>query len=135
MSKIEGGCLCGSVRYSSETQPIVTANCHCKNCQKQGGAAFSVNIGMPKAGLEITGDSLTVYEDVGDSGNAVNRNFCNKCGSPIYSELVTAPDLVFIKAGTLDDTSSIQPQMNVWCKSAQSWVQFDENVPKFDTNP
>ena len=135
MPKIEGGCLCGSVRYSSEAQPLLTANCHCTNCQKQGGAAFSVNVGVAKAGLEITGDSLTVYNDVGDSGNQVQRHFCNKCGSPIYSAMATMPDLVFIKAGTLDDTSSIQPQMNTWCKSSQSWVKIDESLPKFDTNP
>ena len=37
-----------------------------------------------------------------------------------------APDLAFIKAGTLDDTSWLEPEMEIWCESAQKWVTFDE---------
>jgi hypothetical protein len=33
MSKITGGCLCGSVRYTSEAEPALVAVCHCATCQ------------------------------------------------------------------------------------------------------
>jgi hypothetical protein len=32
--KIEGGCLCGKVRYSADVEPTFVGVCHCKNCQK-----------------------------------------------------------------------------------------------------
>ena len=35
MPKLEGGCLCGAVRYTSEAEPALTAVCHCPDCQKQ----------------------------------------------------------------------------------------------------
>ena len=44
---IEGGCLCGSIRYTCDAEPALTANCHCKHCQRQSGSAFSTIIGVP----------------------------------------------------------------------------------------
>lgn len=42
MSKIEGGCLCGAVRYTCAAEPVMTAICQCTHCQRQSGSAFSV---------------------------------------------------------------------------------------------
>ena len=63
MPKIEGGCLCGAVRYESNSEPAVTAICHCKHCQKQAGSAFSIVVGVPKDSLIMSGDELKTYED------------------------------------------------------------------------
>ena len=46
--KIEGGCLCGKVRYSAKGDPVFVGVCHCKDCQKFTGSAFSVVLGLPK---------------------------------------------------------------------------------------
>jgi hypothetical protein len=35
MPEMTGGCLCGQVRYSANTEPAFVGVCHCKNCQKQ----------------------------------------------------------------------------------------------------
>lgn len=43
---ITGGCLCGAVRYRIEGDPLLTAVCHCRNCQRQAGSAMSVLIGV-----------------------------------------------------------------------------------------
>jgi hypothetical protein len=45
--KIEGGCLCGKVRYSADGEPTFVGVCHCKNCQKGTGSAFSVVVALP----------------------------------------------------------------------------------------
>jgi len=117
MRQMVGGCLCGQVRYSAETDPIAIAICHCKNCQKQAGTAFTVVIGMPGSELSIQG-SLRTFNDVGDSGKPAYRRFCPDCGSPIITEVDAMPGLVFLKAGTLDDTSWLHPTMQMWCDSA-----------------
>ncbi len=105
MSKIRGGCLCGAVRYETEAEPVTTAVCHCRNCQKQSGSALSVIVAFPAGSLTTTGDSLTAYEDRGVSGKTVLRYFCNRCGSPLITRAEFSPDVEFIKAGTLDDPS------------------------------
>src|SRR5262245_10025872 len=53
--KIEGGCLCGKVRYSADAEPAFVGVCHCKNCQKGTGTAFSVVVGVPKPALSVQG--------------------------------------------------------------------------------
>lgn len=117
-----GGCLCGKVRYSSTADPVMTAICHCKNCQKQAGTAFSVIVAVPRAALNVSG-SLKDFVDTGDSGLPVHRNFCPECGSPLTTLVDAIPDLVFVKAGTLDDTSKLVPTLEIFCSSAQGWTQ------------
>ena len=129
----EGGCLCGAVRYSVAAEPVVQAVCHCRNCQRQAGSGWSMIIGVPAAAVSISGE-LKTYEDRGDSGGAVQRQFCPTCGSPILSRVASSPDLVFIKAGTLDDTSGFAPQVQVWTDSKQPWLEIP-GVPGFARQP
>jgi hypothetical protein len=134
MSKIAGGCLCGKIRYSAEAEPVLTAVCHCKNCQKQTGTSFSVIIGVPTAALSVKG-ALKTFDDTGDSGKPVHRNFCPDCGSPITSIVDARPGMSFIKAGTLDDASWLKPTVEVWCGSAQPWVSLAGDRQKFAKTP
>lgn len=133
MTTRTGGCLCGAVRYTIAVDPLMQAVCHCKNCQKQAGSAYSIIAGVPADALTITGTPAT-YMDKGDSGSAVTRQFCGTCGSPLFSLVESAPGLVFVKAGTLDDTSDFNPQVQVWTKSRQPWVDLGA-VPGFETTP
>lgn len=135
MTQIAGGCLCGAVRYVSSAAPVVVAVCHCTNCQKQSGGAFSVNVGMPKGSLRFTAGKTAIFEDKGSSGMPVYRHFCPSCGSPIYSDAVASAQFDWLKAGTLDDTSWVKPAVEIWCQSAQSWVPHREGVPRFPQSP
>ena len=132
--KIEGGCLCGKVRYSADAEPAFIGVCHCKNCQKQAGTAFSIVVALPKPALSVQG-SLKTFNDTGDSGKAVYRRFCPECGSPIISEVEVMPDLAIIKAGTLDDTTWLKPTMEIFCDSAQPWVSLGGGMQSFPKMP
>jgi hypothetical protein len=135
MSKLDGGCLCGAVRYTSEAEPVLTAVCHCAGCQKQTSSAFSILVAVPKGTLRLEGRDLAAYEGVGETGQPVTRRFCPECGSPVVSYVSAAPDLEWIKAGTLDDLSWYEPQMHIWCGSAQPWVRIDDALPRYEKNP
>jgi len=134
MPKMDGGCLCGKVRYSVATEPVLTAVCHCTHCQKQTGASFSVIVGVSSEALSITG-ALKTFEDTGDSGKPVHRSFCPSCGSPIKSDVDAVPGMSFIKAGTLYDASWLEPTMEIWCRSAQAWVSRKGETRKFAKGP
>lgn len=121
MTKHEGSCLCGSVHYAFEGEPLMVGACHCKNCQRQSGAPFSVICGVPEAAYEQTGITKT-YQDKGDSGQAVERVFCPECGSPILSRVGAMPGMVFIKAGTLDAPEQFSPSIELYCDRRWPWM-------------
>lgn len=135
MAKVVGGCLCGKTRYSTEAEPVLTCICHCRDCQKQTGTSFSVLVAVPKGSLKIESETLAAIQTVGDSGQSVNRQFCRNCGSPVVADVAATPTLAWIKGGTLDDTSWLQPQMSIWCDSAQPWVKLDDSMQKCGGNP
>ena len=120
-----GRCLCGAVTYEVAGDPIATAVCHCEHCQRQSGGAFSVNVVVHSSQLDVSG-SLQTYEETDDDGTVVfvRRRFCGACGSPIVSELVQTDGVVAVKAGTLDDRSGLQPNVEVWCVDRQPWVSL-----------
>ena len=123
-----GRCLCGAITYRVDVEPMITANCHCRDCQRQTGTAFSTLAAVPRASLHIDGDIAT-YTTIGtDTHMEVKRQFCSTCGSPIVSLPDMTPDFAFIKAGTLDDTTKLIPEMDVWCDSAMAWVEMDADA-------
>ena len=126
---LTGRCLCEAITYQIEGDLAMTGICHCKNCQRQAGTAFSTLAGVPKSQLEIQGE-LKLYQD-GDtaSGNVVERWFCGNCGSPIYSVVSAQPDTVLLKTGTLDDTGDWKPQFQIWADTKQNWVTLEEGIP------
>src|SRR5260370_42045497 len=134
MRKILGGCLCGKIRYSAEADPVFTAVCHCRNCQKQAGTAYSIIVAVPAPTLSVTGP-LTTFNDTGDSGKPVHRKCCPDCGSPITTDVDAVPGMVFIKAGTLDETSWLKPTMEIYCSSAQGWIPPWTSTQKFAKGP
>jgi hypothetical protein len=136
MPKISGSCLCGSVRYACDAEPLTTAVCHCTHCQRQTGTAFSIIVGVPAGSLRFEGeDHLGTYLDRGLSGKEVRRRFCRSCGSPVVSEVEVMPAVHFLKAGTLDDRSWLKPTSHFWCDSAQPWVEISGDVERFPGNP
>ena len=128
-----GGCLCGAVRYSFTGPVLMQALCHCKNCQRQSGSGWSMLIALPRDAASVSG-AVTTYIDHSETGNEVHRQFCPACGSPVFTRVPAQPDMLFIKAGSLDDTSGFRPQIQFWTASKQDWVEIP-HVPAVPGNP
>ena len=111
MSRIQGGCQCGAIRYGSDSKPSRMVASDCRHCQKHPGAAISLAIGIPERNLRVRGLIPTVYEDIRPSGTVVLRSFCPVCGTPLFTETDDEPIMIFINSATLDDDSWIQPQV------------------------
>jgi hypothetical protein len=113
------------VTFQFSGDPIATAVCHCSHCQRQSGGAFSVNLIAHESQLTIHG-TLTTFEDRGEHGDDVyvRRRFCGTCGSPIVSELAKSEGIIAVKAGTLDDKTTVQPGIEAWCVDRQPWVSL-----------
>jgi hypothetical protein len=134
MPKMTGGCRCGQVRYSADAEPAFTGVCHCTSCQKESGTAFNVVIAVPQAALAIQGSPKS-YAATGDSGKPNVSKFCPNCGSTILSEPAALTGMSIVRAGTLDDTSWLKPTMEIYCDSAQPWVQLGGGMKRFPKMP
>jgi hypothetical protein len=132
--KIEGGCLCDKVRYSAHAEPVFVGVCHCRNCQKGSGTAFSIVVAIPRPALSVQG-TLKTFNDRGDSGKILYRRFCPECGSSVLDEAEAMPDVSMILAGTLDDVSALTPTMEIYCDSAQPWVKLAGDRARFPKMP
>ncbi len=134
MAHLQGGCLCGKVRYSAEAEPVFSGVCHCTDCQKFTGSAFSTVVGIPKDAITLTGTTKTFTKN-GDSGKPIHRHFCPECGSAVMDEAEMMPGIVMINTGTLDDPSQVKPAMQIYCDSAQPWAQLGGDTKSFPKMP
>ncbi len=134
-AKISGGCICGAVRYECSADPLMSANCYCRDCQRSSGGAFAPVLLVPKSAFKMTKGELKHYEVKGDSGGSVSRGFCANCGSGVLSLISMMPDAVALKAGCLDDPSQYRPAVNMFTASAPQWAPMAEGLPKFARNP
>jgi hypothetical protein len=134
MPEMSGGCLCGQVRYTANAEPIFVGVCHCKDCQKESGAAFNIAVAVPQAAVSIQGPAKT-YSTKADSGQNNVRRLCPNCGSTILSEPAALAGISIIRAGTLDDPSWLKPSLEIYCDRAQPWVQLGGDMKRFPGMP
>jgi len=131
-----GRCLCGGVSYRAEAEPLAQAVCHCTDCQRQTGSAFSPVVVVPRAALTLEGSTLASFTTIGDQhGTETQRQFCSACGSPIVSFVGATPDLAYVNAGTLDDVSWFEPTVEVWSRSAHPWSPHFEHAARLEEGP
>src|SRR5215510_16570254 len=45
--KYTGRCACGQVTYGFDTEPALTANCHCTDCKRASGAEMTTWVVVP----------------------------------------------------------------------------------------
>ena len=134
MNPIEGGCLCGAVRYKVIAEPMMTRACWCRVCQYFASGNATINVVFAKDKVTFTG-TMKDFASTADSGNRMHRGFCPECGTHITSESEARPHLVIIRAGTLDDPGIARPSAAIWTKSAPGWARLDPDIQHFEGQP
>jgi hypothetical protein len=120
-----GGCLCGAVRYRVEGEPAHVGRCHCTDCRKESGSAFTVYGQWPVEAFELTGE-LASYE---------GRGFCARCGGRVMNPPDPGDELVEIRIGSLDDAPfELKPDAEIWIKRRESWLAPVEGASQHDEN-
>ena len=72
---VEGGCQCGAVRYRLKASPMSVYNCHCKDCQRFSGAAWSMSVTTSRDNVEQLSGTLATYEKPSQSGRIISMQF------------------------------------------------------------
>jgi hypothetical protein len=130
-TKLEGGCLCGAVRYTLTAAPNYVYFCHCRDCQLESGSPFVTDMNTDRAALRISGP-LTRYTRTGASGKSIHRNFCSACGTTVLTEFDVDPDHVSIKACSLDDPSWLKPDRHLFTCRTQPWLKLNDGLMQYD---
>ena len=128
---LRGGCLCGAVRYECIGNPENASYCHCDDCRKATGGPYTVGVRVKAVDLRIISGHVKGYTTIADSGRKITREFCPNCGSPLFTRAEKCPDLVFLKAGCLDESELVRPSCHTWAKCAVPWAYIDEKLPSY----
>ena len=133
MTERTGHCLCGAVSFTLTTDPLASRVCWCRDCQHLA-ANGTVNLLVPAEALSICG-TLAEYNKTADSGNQITRQFCPACGTHLFARSSARPQFRVVRAGNLDNPSSIQPSMNIWAASAPGWACLDPALERVAQQP
>ena len=121
-----GGCQCGRIRYRIDGAPLDLVVCHCTECQRQSGSAFGMSLFVAAPSFRLVSGELKSFKVRCDSGRTKTCTFCGDCGTRIYHQTNSAS--MSVKAGTLDNTSSLTPTAHYWTKRKLSWVVIPDGV-------
>jgi hypothetical protein len=135
MSVLSGGCACGAVRYDCSAPALFCLNCHCRDCQRESGSAFVPVMAVKREAFEVVRGSPRHFVLTADSGHTTTRAFCGDCGSPLFGLPGAAPELVMIRAGSLDEPGSFAPSQDIFIASAQPWDFMNPELPKAPRHP
>ena len=130
MSVRNGRCACGGVRYRLNAAPLIVHCCHCLNCQRQTGSAFVINVVIETDRVELLAGEPQRVDAPRDEGvQPIYR--CPTCQVALFSQY-DLPWLRFVRAGTLDDPSSVAPDVHIYTRSKLDWVTLPQSTPAFE---
>jgi hypothetical protein len=127
----EGGCACGAVRYRLASEPLVTHCCHCLNCQRQTGSAFVINLLIEADRVELLGEIPQSVDVPRDDGSKQRIFRCPTCQVAVFSEY-GHPGVRFVRGGTLDQPSTVVPDVHIFTRSKLPWVTLPDSAPAFE---
>lgn len=104
MKEVQGGCLCGNLRYEVKDKPSRVTMCHCKFCQKATGGAYLVEPIFDKQDFSMLVGEPKIYTHTSDgSGKLVFIHFCDTCGTKLFLTFERFAEVIGVYGGTFDD--------------------------------
>jgi hypothetical protein len=116
---LQGGCLCGVVRFELTTPLLSAGYCHCTRCQRRTGTSSSANGRVARAGFRLLQgrEQLRGYQ----AATGVPKLFCEICGSALFSGDPFSDQEVAIRLGALDRDPAIRLHYRQFLDSAAPW--------------
>jgi hypothetical protein len=124
---MEGGCLCGAVRWRADGGLARASHCHCSRCRKAHGTAYGTYAETPEAGFALEGAPARF-----ESSPGFMRYFCGRCGSVAPGDTA---GVRFVPLGGLDGEPGIRPLAHIFAASKAPWFEWQDALPRFDAYP
>ncbi len=120
--KLNGGCLCGAVRFTAAPENQHVGACHCNMCRRWTAGPF-LTIGCANT-LEVEDSSaITIYK----SSDWAERHFCGKCGSTLWYKLA-GPSQHFVSAEAFDDATSFEFSHQIYVDEKPAYYTFSNET-------
>jgi len=128
MNTITGGCYCGVVRYESTGKVLRFVNCHCPDCRKLSGATFASVIVVEASGFRFLSGEGHLETFLSSPGK--QRCFCRTCGSHVIARFEAKPDMLLIRAGSVDGDPGVRPDAHIWVDHKAPWYDILDDIPQ-----
>jgi len=102
--------------------------CHCTQCRRASGTAFSANADVARAELWFTSGDALIREFESSPGRF--RAFCSRCGSPLYKRTAERPEVMRVRLGLLEDDPQLQARVHVRVSSRAPWYEITDSLPQ-----
>jgi hypothetical protein len=131
---LEGGCLCGAVRYRITMPFLSSSYCHCTRCQRRTGTGASANARVPREGWELLQGEQELRTFQPPDG--APKVFCSRCGSAVLSGTLQDDQPLGIRLGGLDGDPGIRPSYRHHVATAAVWEPIpDDGLPRHADRP
>ena len=134
MTRHVARCHCGALEVACEGEPRKVSLCHCEQCQRRTGSAFSVAVFYERALVAVRGEAAS-YVRPSASGFAVDFRLWPACGCNLFWYPARMPALVGVAYGCFADRDFAMPEQAVWAAEGHRWVSLPDDMPSFDQNP
>src|SRR3954451_16518520 len=121
-----GHCLCGTIRFETDAQPLSTNFCHCESCRRHTGSAVAAFVSFRKEKVRWSGAERTGYR----SSPAVVRSFCACCGSPLAYEHDRTPDEIDLYLGAFDEPGAFPAGKHIHVGERVAWFDTVDQTPR-----
>ena len=127
---VEGGCLCGQVRFRVSAPPMLTMACHCRGCQQLTSSAFSLSAMFPSEAFEVTAGEPVIG---GNHRADVHQLFCPHCKGWVFTRPQQATWVVNVRTTLMDDPRWTTPFVDIYTSEKLDWVRTpaQHSFPKF----
>lgn len=124
---IEGGCLCGSIRYRAWGKAYGITHCHCQTCRRASGAPFVTWAEFDADKFSVTRGQPATYA----SSSHVIRTFCNQCGTALTYRRADLPNSIDVTLASMDAPETLQPEDHTWTESRLPWITLSDRLPAY----
>jgi hypothetical protein len=124
---LEGGCLCGGVRYRISAAPRHAGYCHCRMCQRASGAPVVAWLTLASDAFAWTKGEAAVYR----SSQQAERLFCPTCGTQLAFRDIAEPDHLDLTVASLDDSEAVRPSRHIWTASRIGWFDTADDLRRY----
>jgi hypothetical protein len=127
---LTGQCLCGGIQFTYQGPLGPIALCHCSQCRRVHGSAFSASAPVQKVHLQwLRGfDLVSEFE----SRPGKYRAFCSQCGAALYSRVDAIPGILRLRVGVINEPLEKSAACHVFVGSRSDWFEITDEIPQYD---